>query len=50
MTINYIDAWRSIIVTEDSSWVIFEEGTCVVFKSPDPKLDLKKEAIKLLKE
>jgi len=50
MTENIIDTYRSIIVTEDSSWVVFKHGTCVIFKNPDPKLDLKKEAIKLLKE
>ncbi len=47
---NIIDTYRSIITTEDASWVIFEHGTCVIFKNPDPNLDLKKEAINLLKE
>ena len=50
MTEDIIDTYRSIIVTKDSSWVVFEHGTCVIFKNPDPQLDLKKEAIKLLKE
>ena len=50
MTTNYVKVYEEIIVTEDASWVIFENGTCVVFKNPDPKLDLKEEAIKLLKE
>ncbi|NHI94756.1 MAG: hypothetical protein EAX96_19855 [Candidatus Lokiarchaeota archaeon] len=50
MVKNIIETWRSIIITEDSSWVIFEHGTCIVFKSPDPPLNLKKEAIDLLKK
>ena len=43
-----IDAWRETINGPDKSWVLFDNGTCVILMQPDP--DLAGQAICLLKE
>src|SRR6266536_1874239 len=40
--------WRSIIVGENKSWVLFEHGTCVIFTNATG--DLEKQAKDLLAE
>jgi hypothetical protein len=45
---DLIDTWRSIIVGEGKSWVLFEHGTCVILTSP--VADLAGAAMALLKE
>ena len=43
-----IAAWRGIILGDDKSWVLFENGTCVVLMEPGD--DLAEQAIGILKE
>ncbi len=45
---DLIDTWRRIIVGEGKSWVLFEQGTCVIFTRPVQ--DLTGEAMALLRE
>ncbi|MFI5862216.1 hypothetical protein [Streptomyces sp. NPDC051546] len=33
-----IDVWRRILVNPRASWVLFEQGTCVVLTAPDGEL------------
>ena len=34
-TPDYIASWRSCIQGEDKSWVLFEQGTCVILMQPE---------------
>lgn len=43
-----ITLWRNIIVGDDKSWVLFENGTCVILM--EPEIDLSAQAVKLMKE
>jgi len=43
-----IQIYRKIIQGNTKSWVIFTNGTCVIFANPEK--DLEKQAIKLLRE
>lgn len=43
-----IQAWRNAIIGPDKSWVVFENGTCVVLMSPEG--DLAEQATSLLRE
>lgn len=43
-----IDVWRRIIVGDDKSWVLFENGTCVILTQPTA--DLSAQAIQLIQE
>jgi hypothetical protein len=43
-----IEIWRSIIVGDQKSWVLFKNGTCVVLM--DPEADLSTQAVSLMKE
>jgi hypothetical protein len=43
-----IEIWRSIIVGEQKSWVLFKNGTCVVLI--EPETDLVAQATALMKE
>lgn len=43
-----IEAWRSIIIGGSKSWVLFQNGTCVILM--EPQADLKAQAIELLRE
>lgn len=43
-----VQVWRSIIIGDDKSWVLFENGTCVILMEQED--DLASQAIELLKE
>jgi len=45
---SLIETWRTIIVGEGKSWVLFKHGTCVVITNPTG--DIKTQAIDLMKE
>jgi hypothetical protein len=45
---DLVETWRSIIVGENKSWVLFEHGTCVIFTNATG--DLAKQATDLLAE
>ena len=47
-TPDYIAAWRSCIQGENKSWVLFEQGTCVILMQPET--DLAAQAVALLRE
>ncbi|MFB6516953.1 hypothetical protein [Streptomyces sp. NPDC056401] len=42
-----IDVWQRILVNPRASWVLFEQGTCVVLTAPDG--DLAEQATDILK-
>jgi hypothetical protein len=43
-----IETWRSIILGDQKSWVLFKNGTCVILM--EPEADLSAQAIALMKE
>ncbi|MFI8432769.1 hypothetical protein ACIGJO_03335 [Streptomyces sp. NPDC079020] len=43
-----IDVWQRILVDPRKSWVLFEQGTCVVLTAPSG--DLAEQATEILKE
>lgn len=43
-----IDTWRSILLNPESSWALFEHGTCVVLVEPQP--DLTEQALEIMRE
>jgi hypothetical protein len=43
-----IDVWRRIIIDTGKSWVLFENGTCVILV--EPEADLVTQSVDLLKE
>lgn len=43
-----VDVWRRIIIDARKSWVLFENGTCVLLVEPDH--DLAAQAVTLMKE
>jgi len=45
---NYVEIWRKIIIGDNKSWVLFENGTCVILM--EPKEDLTAQAIDIMKE
>lgn len=45
---SLLEAWRFIINDEKISWVVFEQGTCVIIKDNEEELDV--VAKKLLKD
>lgn len=45
---DYIDAWRNCIMGAEKSWVLFENGTCVILMQPEN--DLAAQAQNLLRE
>ncbi|MFI0447021.1 hypothetical protein [Actinomadura sp. 6N118] len=47
-TIEMVDVWRRVIVGDEKSWVLFENGTCVILM--DPEDDLAAQAIEILRE
>ena len=47
-TPDYIAVWRSCIQGENKSWVLFEQGTCVILMQPET--DLAAQAVALLRE
>lgn len=36
---SLIETWRSIIVGDEKSWVLFENGTCVILMQPEDDLE-----------
>jgi hypothetical protein len=40
-----IEAWRATLAGLDKSWVLFENGTCIVFTEPGPDLAAQAQAI-----
>jgi hypothetical protein len=48
MTDSLIETWRQIILGDEKSWVLFENGTCVILMAPEA--DLRQQATELLKE
>jgi hypothetical protein len=45
---DYVEIWRKIIIGDNKSWVLFEDGTCVILI--EPKEDLAAQAIDIMKE
>jgi len=45
---DYVNVWHTIISDPHKSWVLFENGTCVILMEPED--DLSKHAQKLLSE
>jgi hypothetical protein len=45
---NYVEIWRKLIIGDNKSWVLFENGTCVILM--EPKKDLAAQAIDIMKE
>jgi hypothetical protein len=43
-----VEAWRATVNGPDKSWVLFENGTCVILM--DPEADLAAQATALLRE
>ncbi len=43
-----IKTWRAIIIGDQKSWVLFENGTCVILM--EPQKDLEKQATELIKK
>jgi hypothetical protein len=43
-----VEVWRKIIVGDHKSWVLFRNGTCVIFK--EPTTDLRAKALELMRE
>lgn len=43
-----VNVWRSIILGDDKSWVLFENGTCVILMEPED--DLSAQAVNLMRE
>ena len=48
MSHKLVQIWHDIIVGDKKSWVLFENGTCVILMEPSD--DLKEQAIALMKE
>lgn len=42
---NYADVWQHIIIGSGKSWVVFEEGTCVILMQPEADLVAQAKAI-----
>ena len=47
--LGYADAWRSLLKPE-ASWVVFENGTCVVLGEPEADTVLADTAVDLMRE
>jgi hypothetical protein len=48
MSENLVDTWKQIIIGESKSWVLFENGTCVILVQPED--DLAAQATAIMKE
>ncbi len=40
-----VATWRSILPSEGGSWVLFEHGTCVLFKASEPDIEMQAKEI-----
>ncbi|KAL3476361.1 hypothetical protein BJX99DRAFT_258491 [Aspergillus californicus] len=47
---SLIETWRAILDTTTKSWVLFENGTCVILMDPASNSSLSEQAIELLKQ
>lgn len=45
MNSDLISLWRSIIVGDTKSWVLFEHGTCVILMKPEADLAAQAKAL-----
>ena len=45
---DYVEIWRKVIIGDNKSWVLFENGTCVILMKPNE--DLAAQAIDIMKE
>ena len=45
---DYVEIWRKLIIGDNKSWALFENGTCVILM--EPKEDLAAQAIDIMKE
>lgn len=45
---NLIDIYKKIIIDQSASWVLFKNGTCVMFLKPQE--NIKEQAIKILRD
>ena len=45
---DHVEIWRRLIIGDNKSWVLFEDGTCVILM--EPKEDLAAQAIDIMKE
>jgi hypothetical protein len=48
LNMNYVEIWRKLIIGDNKSWVVFENGTCIILM--EPKQDLATQAIDIMKE
>ena len=48
MTEKLIDIWQKIIIGDQKSWVLFKNGTVVIFS--DAQANLREKAIEIMKE
>jgi len=45
---DLVEIWRQIILGDQKSWVLFENGTCVILM--EPELDLRAQTIEIMQE
>ncbi|WP_461037007.1 hypothetical protein [Streptomyces mayteni] len=45
-----VDVWRRLLAAPHKSWVLFENGTCVVLTEPAPEEDLAEQATRIIRE
>ncbi|MEV0661298.1 hypothetical protein ACIBI3_08935 [Actinomadura luteofluorescens] len=48
ITEELVQVWRDVIQGDEKSWVLFENGTCVILMEPED--DLSAQAVELLRE
>ncbi|GAA2297027.1 hypothetical protein GCM10010402_64410 [Actinomadura luteofluorescens] len=48
ITEELVQVWRDVIRGDEKSWVLFENGTCVILMEPED--DLSAQAVELLRE
>ena len=44
---SIIKIWKQLITNEEETWIVFENGTCIILL--DPQGEIEKQAIELLK-
>jgi hypothetical protein len=44
--VNYPEIWRKIIIGSEKTWVVFEQGTCVILMKPEN--NIAKQALTIL--
>ena len=48
MADTLVEIWRGIIIGKEKSWVLFQQGTCVILMQPE--LDLTAQAVAIMKQ